>query len=187
MASVVETCNRALTKLGQGRITSILDDTKAAKACNAIYDSVRDNLFRMHAWNFLMTRVSLAPLSTTPSHEYLYEYQLPSDCIRIMDIYESEGYPWVVEGRKIMTNQGTEIKIRYMKRDTDPNQYDSAFIGVLADYLAFELAEELTQSNTKKEAAARDFRESLNMAKMADAQEGTPSTFVEDEWINIRF
>ena len=42
MTSVVGICNLALTKLGAARITSLTDDTKQARALNAIYEATRD-------------------------------------------------------------------------------------------------------------------------------------------------
>ena len=57
MASEVDICNRALSKLGAARITSLTEDSVNARACNAMYESVRDAELRAHPWNFAMKRV----------------------------------------------------------------------------------------------------------------------------------
>ena len=185
MGSVIDVCNRALGKIGQPRITSLLDNNKAAKACNHAFEFVRDRFLRSHVWNFTIKRSILAPLGTTPAHTYIYEYQLPADSIRILQVDTT--YDWIVEGRKILTDEGDELRVVYQCREEDTNQYDTMAFETLAALLAYELCEELTQSNTKKQEAFRDYRETFRMAKMFDAQEGSPSTFVEDDWVNIRF
>lgn len=185
MASIVDICNLALTKLGQIRITSLSDNNKAARACNLYFPYARDFVLRAHNWNCVTTRVQLAPLSTTPAFDFAYEYQQPSDCIKVVEVDTS--YPWMVEGRKILTDQGTTLDIRYQKREEDPNQYDSLLTATIAARLAYELAEELTQSNTKKDEAMQDFQISLSEARLRDSQEQSPSTLYEDDWINVRY
>lgn len=185
MGGVVDICNRALTKVGDDRITSLTDGTKAASVCNHAYEFVRDSVLRSSVWNCTVTRATLAPLSSTPDHTYKYEYQLPSECLKIVEVDTT--YDWVVEGRKILTDEGTTLKIRYQQRVTDPNQYDSALFELIATTLAYEICETLTQSNTKKQIIGKDLERLTTMAKMHDAQEGSPSRLKQDSWIDARF
>lgn len=185
MTSAVDICNRGLSKLGASRITSLTDDTKAAKACNNAYESVRDFIIRVHPWNSTVKRVQLAPLSDAPVYGYTYRYQWPSDCIKVLEVDTT--YSWVSEGREILTDEGTVLKVRYQRCETDPNQFDRLLVETIAARLAFEISEELTQSNSKKQAALRDYEQILKVAKLNDAQEGSPSTFAEDDWINARY
>lgn len=186
MASVVDICNRALSRIGASRITSITDAVKPAKACNSAYNIVRDEVIRAHPWNCTVTRASLAPLSTDPAYEYSYQYQLPSDCLRLLEV-DNNGYDFVVEGRKILTDYGTALNIKYQKQETDPQQYDSLLVSVISARLAWEICEELTQSRTKTADKRDEYQQILMAAKMVDAQEQSPSTFEEDDWINVRY
>lgn len=185
MASAVDICNRALSKLGNTRITALTDNSNAAKACNHAYEFVRDAVLRSHVWNCIVERAQLSPLAATPSFEYDYQYQIPSDCIKVLEVDTT--YNWVIEGRKILTDEGTTLNVRYQKQETDPNQYDALLFEVIAARLSYEICEEITQSNTKKEAAFRDYKDLLREAKLRDAQEQSPSKFQEDDWINIRY
>lgn len=184
MGGIVDICNRALTKLGEDRIIALTDNSKQAKACSHAYEFVRDAVLRMHPWNCTATRAQLAPLVTTPAFTYAYEYQIPSDALKILEV--DTDYDWVVEGRKILTDEGTVLNIRYQKRETDPNQYDALLFEVIAAKLAYELAEPLTQSNAKKSEMKDDFKSILRDAKMNDAQEGSVSKLKEDDWITVR-
>lgn len=186
MASVVDICNRALSRIGAARITSINDSVKPAKACNSAYTMVRDEVLRAHPWNCTVTRATLAPLSASPEYEYGYQYQLPSDCLRLLEV-DNDDYDYVIEGRKILTDYGSVLNIKYQKQETDPQQYDSLLVSVIAARLAWEICEELTQSRTKTLDKRDEFKEILMEAKKVDAQEQSPSTFAEDDWISVRY
>lgn len=184
MAGEIDICNRALSKLGQISIISLDDNIRSAKECKKAYPIVRDMVLRAHPWNCTIVRAVLAPLSTSPEFEYTYQYNLPSDCIRVLKV--DTDYDWLIEGRKIVTDEGTVLNVRYQKKEEDPGQYDPMLIELIASRLAYELAEPLTQSNTKKDILFRDFTTLLTETKKIDAQEGSASTFKEDSWITVR-
>ena len=79
MPSVVDICNNALIDLGASAISSLTEDSKAARLCNQRFDSIRDTVFRFHPWNCLVKRASLAADTDTPAFEYSYQYTLPTD------------------------------------------------------------------------------------------------------------
>jgi len=185
VASVVDICNRALSKLGQIRITSLSDNNKAAKACNHAYPYVRDYVLRTHPWNCTMARATLAPLSTAPTHTFAYAYQLPSDCLKLHHV--ETPLQWFVEGRTIATDEGATLEIVYQKREEDPNQYDVSLVETMAARLAYELCEEMTQSNSKKDAALREYQMCLQDARVRDAQEQGRTDLEEDDWVNARY
>ena len=48
--------NRALGLLGNEFITSLTEDTKAARFSNELFDDTRDSIFRLHPWNCCIKR-----------------------------------------------------------------------------------------------------------------------------------
>lgn len=197
-ASDVAIANLALTKLGEQRITDLEDDTKPAREVNAVYTMLRDQLQRRYVWRFCVKRESLAALATTPEFRYSYEYQLPSDCLRVLQV--GEFYPAIdlsdlvaapneefqIEGRKILHDDAGPLYIRYLARIDDPAQFDVCFDEALAAFLAYNLAEALTQSNSKRELAAADFKRAIKDAVIANAIESPPSTLQDDTWVAVR-
>ena len=86
MATEVSICSNALRRLGDSPITSLSDDTERARLCNALYEPARDSLLRSHAFNFSITRASLAKSATTPAFEFANQFILPTDpfCLRVL-------------------------------------------------------------------------------------------------------
>lgn len=198
MASSVEICNRALTKLGARRILSITDDVKEARELNSMFDSVRDAELRRNPWNFAMTRTALPALVTTPAWGFAYEYQLPADCVRVVQVHDvyyianltdyrtRMDVPFQIEGRKILTDLDAPLKVRYIARIEDTQQWDPLFVECFAARLAYECCEAITQSNTKKEQAWADYLTAVRQAKTIDAIENPPEPLPDDSWLLSR-
>jgi hypothetical protein len=199
MASSVEIVNSALTKLGAKRITSLTDNVKEAREMNALYELRRDFLLRSYNWSFAMTRTSLPALSDAPAWGYAVAYQLPTDCLRVVqvnDLWQIPGMsdamggpdaePYKIEGRQIVTDFSAPLKLRYVKRVTNTGEFDAAFAESLACDLALNACEAITQSNTKKESAREDFKATIRAAIRANAIELPPEEIPDDSWMASR-
>jgi len=86
MASVVQICNSALNQLGASSITALTENSKNARLCNERYETIRDAVFRSHPWNCLIKRVQLAKDTDTPAWGFSFQYTLPADCLRVLQI-----------------------------------------------------------------------------------------------------
>ena len=170
MASTVDICNGALNQLGASTIISLTEDSKNARLCNARYTQVRDSLFRSHPWNCLQKRVQLASDTATPAWGFSYQFTLPADCLRVLRIedYDSD---YKIEGRKIVSNVST-MKILYIARIEDPNQYDEILRETLSAALGADIAYAITSSNPVAQNMYSLFQEKLREARFVDATEG---------------
>jgi len=189
MASTIDICNRALQKLGADRIISLTQNSTSARACNLAYEPVRDAELRAHVWSFSVKRAQLAADATAPVYGYDYSYTLPSDCLRLLHNDHNEGVyitDWKVEGRKILTNESAPIDIRYIYRITDTTKYDASFSEALSCKIAMEICEELTQSNTKRQIAAEEYKAAIREARKINAFENVSKEFQTDTWLTAR-
>lgn len=166
----IQICNSALTKIGADRISSITQDTKSAVILNSIYDQIRDAVLRAHPWNFAIKRAALAPTSTTPAFEYTYAYDLPSDCLRILDL-DSLDIDFVVENGQILSDEST-LNVRYIYRNEDESLWDSCFAEAMSWRLARELAFALRQSAPLIDACDKGYEKALREARTMDGAEG---------------
>jgi len=179
--------NSALMKLGAERILSLNDDTREARILKEQYEKVRDDLLRSHPWNFAIERVTLAALTTTPAFGFTYEYQVPADCLRILETDTgNEGEEWQKEGDKIRSDVAP-MSIKYVKKVTDPNLFDANFAEVLAIKLASDVCYAITQSTTLKAALLDEYKAKIREARSFDGQEGGTRQVYARQWLNSRY
>ena len=169
MPSVVDICNNALIDLGASVISSLTEDSKAARLCNQRYDSIRDTVFRSHPWNCLVNRASLAADSVAPTDPY---------CLRVLTL-ETADFLYKVEGRKILTDEGT-VNLIYVGRVLDPNQYDHSLLETLSAALAAALAYPLIGSVSLSTQMQANYKQKLIESRFVDATEGSPGNIITD-------
>jgi len=196
MASQVQICNQALTKLGAERITDLLDDTRNARVMNAIYTAKRDAELAAHPWTFAIKRAEVPASSTAPAFGWAYSYPMPTDFLRLVEIgqdyvfYDVETPAFQVEsdpstGRQaILTDQSSPLQIRYVYRVTNPGLHSALFDETLACRLAAEGCEEITQNLSKREAAWVEHRQAIRAARRVNAIEQPPQRNPNGAWAN---
>lgn len=174
MASVVDICNTALNQLGASTILTLTEDSKNARLCNARYTQIRDAVFRSHPFNCLQKRVELSSSTITPAWGYSFQYDLPGDCLRLLRIldYDSDHK---VEGRSILSNNSS-MKILYISRITDPNQYDELLRETISAALAADIAYAITSNNTTQQNMIALYQDKLRDARFVDSTEGYNTT-----------
>jgi len=190
MADAVSICNLALQSLGAKSISALAEDTTAGRACNRVYAQARDSELRAHPWAFARARVKIAADSTDPTFGAAKRYALPSDSLRILptngtnktDVQDD----FEIFGRFIHTDHASPINLVYVKRETDVGAFDSLFVELLIARVAMDIAEAVTQSNTKKEDARDHYKKAQMEARRVNAFERPPQTLPTDSWLNAR-
>ena len=170
MASVVQICNSALNQLGASSITALTEDSKNARICNERYETIRDAVYRSHPWNCLVKRVQLAQDSDTPAWGFTYQYTLPSDCLRVLQIkdYNSD---YKIEGRKLLIDE-SDVYLIYLTIETDVNQLDILLRETISAGLAQDIAYAITSNLQVTKLMAEKYQAKLSEARHTDASEG---------------
>ena len=182
-------CNQALARLGSERIMSLDDGSKAARFCRLFYAQTRDELLRSHHWNFAIARETLLRLAEEPLFGWAYQYALPRDFIRLVQL---NGYGETeaqrsseIEGGALLTNE-TEARIRYVRRVEDAGLFDPLFAEALMVKLASKLAQPLTGSRgAPGELLAEYERITAPLARRVDAQEDRRRR--KEPWVESSF
>lgn len=188
MPSPVEIANRALSRIGVARVTSIdpPDDSKAARAVASAWDLVRREVLRAHPWNCVSSRASLAASGTAPTWEYDRAFPLPAGCLRILQV-DTE-FSWVTESGSILTDETAPLRIRYVRDEEDTEQYDAHLVNVLSSRLALELAPELIEADMGTRQILRaEYQAALTQARHTDAVEQSRPDLRDDDWITVRY
>lgn len=157
MASVIEICNIALSRLGNSRtINSLTEQSKEAGVCSLHYEPARDAVLSDFDWSFATKRVALADTGAPPP-DWQYAYRYPTDCMRIIElmvpgmrnvpsrlrIEYTTGSDADGTGKLIYTEQEMAW-LKYVGLVTDPNMYDAVFRDALSWRMAGEMAMSLT-------------------------------------------
>ena len=147
----VEICNHALLKIGADTIASLdinQNDQEAvvqsAKLCNIFFNQALEEVLRTYRWNSALKRAELPRLTEVPAFKFEYKYQLPNDCVRVVNVYEDkEAYDdrteWVVEGRTILCNYKT-VYLCYVHLPEDVNTLDASVSKCVVQNLAIKLS-----------------------------------------------
>lgn len=177
--------NRALDMIGAANITSPTQNSKSARALNRAWDPVLDFLLSKHDWGFAIKRDELAQSATDPDYEYDRQYTLPNDFIRLLEVHPKY-LKHRLEGQFIVANTDT-LRIKYVAKITDPNEFSADFAELLAKGLAAEICFKITQSRTLTVDKKAEFKEAMRWA-MSDASKssGTPLPSADDVWMSHR-
>lgn len=179
-SSSTNICNLALDYLGQKSINDIESPSNdVERICARWYDATRRRVLRLHAWNFAVSRASLAKLSDAPLFGYDGAYPVPSDWVRMISVGASESgggvdeIDYEIEGGNILASidESSALRIRYVSDFTNVSGMDALFVDLLSIELALRISFKFTQSNddVSRLKALRD--DVVNEAHGADGQE----------------
>ena len=163
--------NLALSNLGEARIQSLTEDSARARACSARIDNVIETVLRMHVWNSALERSKLIS-AETPVFGWNYSFQLPADCIRVVEVDPVSKYQ--VEKKNILSNE-TTLYLLYVANPTD-----------IAMKLAVEVAESLTSKAGLKQEMLQRFIVSLQEARSANSKDRTPEHRERSSWLDAK-
>jgi len=194
MTTDVDIANKALYLIGDTRIASLTENNKRAQVCSEFYENLRDAMLARYNWQFAIKRDAIAASVTAPAFGFDLAYPVPADFLALIQANEfyaapslndyrtSDDRDWVVEGNQILTNWSSPLKIRYIKRVEDPNQWTALFIEAFAQALAIKIHRALA-GKAKLEELRVDYQDTMDMALMRNEIESPPEVIADDSWI----
>jgi len=193
MPSVTDVVNVAMRKIGQTPIVSLTDGSTTANAADDIYEQCRDNLLRMHPWNFATKRIKLAQSANAVPFEFDYAYPVPADWIRTVSVHNNDaGYGTLLYRMEFLVNQrvilcnADQCYLRYIYQVTDPNYMTADFRECLALDMARTLAITLASSNTMYDQLTTEFKRTLARARSTDGMGSFPELRPRGSWASAR-
>lgn len=184
----VEIANAAAITVGtSARLTDPGDDTTLGRAVSAVWDLERLAALRDGAWNFAMRRASLPRLAGDAHLNWSARFGLPSECLRLIEVYDIPGDRWQLEGRAIHADMTGPLRVRYLADIVEPAEFDPAFAKAFALRLACAIGNRIAGSAFKEELNWQKYRKALAEAKNSDAMENPPIDQAESAWITSRW
>lgn len=177
MATETDLANIALGHLGSARITSLTEPSVAAEHCRRMWNVCRDKVLRQYPWNFATKRVNLSRLAEAPAFEWQFQYQLPSDFLKVLSVNGcAPGVgvtPFQTEGQAILTNF-TSCQLRYIRRVEQVSAWDATFQELFGYELAKEIAPSFTLQTSTIQALDQLAAPARMRAQEANATETRP-------------
>jgi hypothetical protein len=109
--------------------------------------------------------------SITPTYRYGFQYQLPADFDRLQRRHRNWSR-YEIQGNRLLTHDDT-VKITYVKKITDPDDFDHLFTEVLILKLALKLLTPLagTQTTTFRQELSLELRDAMARARTVSSAE----------------
>lgn len=189
MTSVTDICNWALSEIGVAEITSITDGSVEADACLRLYDLVRRGELADHNWVFALERFELTADATNPPWGKDRRYLLPPNWIRMAWPYREDddtGRDWEVEGRYILSDEKSPLRIRCVVDVEDVSLWHAKFPEVVAKKLGSELAIPLADSRGLKEMMVQETDKARKMAEKVQAIQRVKKNIADPSWLQRR-
>ncbi len=183
-------CNRALVRLGLGRMQSLAEDTPAARAVEACAESVREVLQRGWRWRFALRRRKLEDGVPAEVPGWNWEHRVPEDFLEWCPEEETDAWSqrgsgdvWVEGGR--VWSRGQPVELRYAARVQETAEWDPAFAEVFVARLALELQPVLAPGADRVVLQA-EYQAAVAGARRAEAFERRPVRREADAWLRAR-
>ena len=181
--SEVAIANMAATTLDDTHLNSLEEDSNLGRFMSSQFGLVRDELLASHVWACALTRKNVGKMTADPDFGYDYQYQLPSDCLRIIPPRvdgdpDAPLIPFRREGRRILTNYKAPLPLNFVRRLTNPVDMDPLFARALGQYLGLLAAQRITGKESYFEKASRLFNQAITLAQQVNALEiGTQTSY----------
>lgn len=191
MASIIEICNLALTRLGADSIRSFDEDNKRARLSQITYEHVRNLYLEDFEWTFNTKYAQLALLSTITHPSFDYVYQIPTDCLYPRQIMDESGnisstVKWEVFGIRIATSI-PGAWLRYSEKVTVSGIFPPYFVEALASQIAAELAPAIVQDKKQYATLTQVAEARLTNARDKDAEKGVEYLFRDNDPVNDKY
>lgn len=203
VASQEDVVNLALARIGAATISDLDNDTtREAVLARVLYYNVRDSLLRAHHWSFATQRAQLTDSGTDPTFGWDNAFVLPTDFVRIVDVFASNSLshriPYKIENQNITTGtaaatdhklvlcNSSDCYIIYIFQQTDVTKWTYDFQDAVGWMLASELSRALVGSNPDWRELRNEGNRALSRAKAVDGIEDYPDELAWGTWLTER-
>jgi len=187
VATPISICSNALLLLGAAPISSFDDATAHAKLSANLWPSARDAALRAHSWNCATKRTVLAPLADPPAFDFRYQFALPSDWLKTLQVGEKGcQIPFRTEGRRLLANQQS-LALVYIYRNENPATWDALLVELAEMIMQAKLAYPVTKSTTLRDSLNQQVEFMRIAARASDGQDDPPEELEGSSLIDARF
>lgn len=179
----IDICNLGLSMLG-GRPILNFEDGERGERLKHLYPAARDYVLGRHTWSQTVRYKRLTSRSEHEGPRWLYEYELPLDCLRIIEIhspYVAQPTLWERSGDQLLTTV-LDPELRYVARLENPVQMGIDIQQLIAIKLAELMAMSITQQPRLSAQFTSKFEHEFVLARSRDLDQHFPDVSGEEPW-----
>ena len=185
MASSIDISSNALLLIGDEPINSFTEPGAGAQAAANLYPSTKTRLLSTHPWTFALKNIRLSRLTAEadPLTDYKYQYQIPTDLIRLWSIQPHANYAMI--GDLILSNENDGLLATYVF-DVAEAAFPAHFIKALEYMLAAEMAISVTEDTGKAQLYEQKARDAASQARNIDSSSKPQLSIVDSPFVSAR-
>jgi hypothetical protein len=183
----IEIISAAIAMVGKQQTVNTTDGGGAlATDAQKLYDSLVSAELGSNRWRFAQAFQQISIITTLdPSFDgWLYECQVPADCIMVQYLYPNIDY--IVFGDKILTKSNQRFTVIY-GRTVPVSKWPPAFSMYIIYHLATMLGISVTNSDRMLARIAAGMAKWESRALFADAQSSVTQPFRHNPYVDIRY
>ncbi len=166
----------ALALLGEQRVKDLSTPSKEGRLCSIHYMPARREVLQRHRWRDARKRARLAQIAESPAFGWDYQYQLPVDLVRLVEVRTGADYDiqapqreFLIEGTKLLSNNPT-AGVLYIF-DAPTAELRPLLVNAVATLLAAKMALSLTGDSRLQGALYQKAEDDIAEAWLRDARE----------------
>ena len=182
----IEIISAAIAMVGAQNTNTVDGGGPLAEDSQKLYDILVTAELGSNRWRFSQTFKQVSILTTlVPTFAgWLYECQVPADCIMIQAIYPNQNY--TVMGERILTQSNQPLTVVY-SHTVPVSKWPPAFSMYIVYHLASMLGISVTNSDRMLARIAKGMTMWESRALFADAQSCTTLPFRYNPYVDIRY
>jgi len=182
--SKTDIANKTLGHLGQDPIIDLdSDQSVKGSAIREAYDQTLKEVLRDFDWKFATFRKDLNADGSYTAADFSYRYILPTnpELLRFLNIVTDTRIAYSLEAGYLYTNLSS-VRIRYIGKVTDPNQFDATFVETFALKLAAVRGYKITGNQELADGFLAKYEKLKMDAQTNDSQEKQQTYQDDSQW-----
>lgn len=196
MALKIDIINKSLVLLGEEPISST-NQKPWGRIMDMFYEDTKKSLLSMYPWRFAIKRVSLPVLDQeTGYNKFKYKYELPSDCLLVMnqgeyyktadlrDYRADSGELYVIEGRNVYSNINPFV-LQYVSNVSE-ELFSPLFELALANKITAQASIKIKQNPNLTQLYESEFQGYISLAITNNEIVQDTQSLGDNSWVSIR-
>jgi hypothetical protein len=196
MALKIDIINKSLVLLGEEPISST-NQKPWGRIMDMFYEDTKKSLLSMYPWRFAIKRVSLPVLDQeTGYNKFKYKYELPSDCLLVMnqgeyyknadlrDYRADSGELYIIEGRNVYSNINPFV-LQYVSNVSE-ELFSPLFELALANKITAQASIKIKQNPNLTQLYESEFQGYISLAITNNEIVQDTQSLGDNSWVSIR-